>query len=116
MAPVGPRCYNYAPASVYCRFLSGRVQMARFFPFSPPRRDDTWRTRRDGAAPRGSALESVVMVHAPPPIVRQSTRRESSVVYAQPGMSPETVVLTAYRADGRPFIRVELPADLAPAW
>lgn len=40
----------------------------------------------------------------------------SEIVRALPGMSAETVLLTTYRHDGRPFIRIELPVELAPAW
>lgn len=102
--------------------------MALFYPYSPPRRDDTWRTRRDGAVSlavspwpeRHRVLESSSS-HEPgparptldpsPPIAV-----ESDVVYIEPSMSPGFVWLIAYRADGRPFIRMELPEEAVKAW
>lgn len=41
---------------------------------------------------------------------------ESEIVCIEPSMSPGFVHLTAYRADGRPFIRVELPEEAVRAW
>lgn len=40
----------------------------------------------------------------------------SATVHVSPGMSPETVMLTTYRHDGSAFLRIELPAELAPEW
>jgi hypothetical protein len=54
------------------------------------------------------------MTLSPPSIVSRPV--SSEVVRVLPGMSAETVMLTTYRHDGRPFLRIELPADLAPAW
>lgn len=41
---------------------------------------------------------------------------ESEIVGIAPGMAPGYVELTAYRADGRPFIRVHLPEEAAKVW
>lgn len=40
----------------------------------------------------------------------------SDTVRVLPGMSADTVLLSSYRHDGTVFIRIELPAELAPAW
>lgn len=40
----------------------------------------------------------------------------TATVHVTPGMSADTVLLTTYRHDGRAFLRIELPADLAPEW
>lgn len=41
---------------------------------------------------------------------------ESDIVRIGPSMSPGFVCLTAYRADGRPFIKMELPEEAVKAW
>lgn len=81
-----------------------------FYPYSPPRRDDTWRSRR-AAATSFPGPESSAMRQSVSPV-----SQVSELVRVYPGMSEDTVVIVALRHDGRPFLRVELPHDLAPAW
>lgn len=57
-----------------------------------------------------------VNVTSPPKLELSGTALPSEVVRVLPGVSEESVVLTSYRANGRPFIRIELPAELAPTW
>lgn len=49
-------------------------------------------------------------------VTRAATPIQSATVRVHPGMTPETTMLTSYRHDGTVFLRVELPADLAPSW
>jgi hypothetical protein len=41
---------------------------------------------------------------------------ESEIVCIEPGMGDGFVQLTAYRADGRPFLRFDMPEEAVKAW
>ena len=48
--------------------------------------------------------------------VSEGVKVESEIVCIEPGMGPGFAQLTAYRADGRPFIRMDLPEEAVRLW
>jgi hypothetical protein len=71
---------------------------------------------RDVVSEQMRAKEREIAAAARPSVEPSAARRNSEVVRVLPGYTEETVIVTSYRGNGRPFIRIELPADLAPAW
>lgn len=71
-----------------------------YLPRSRPRRESEWRTHLPNEMPNS----------AQPKVASERVR-------VQPGLAPDTLLVTGYTLDGRPVTRMEIPATwFTPEW